>query len=183
MAPGEYLLDVRINSREIPQQTIRYIADPANSHKSIACLTPQQLELLALKEEALTHIHPINATCYDISHLPGVALNNSAGVLDITVPQAWMKYSDPDWTPPERWDNGVAGLIFLTTASQDRPRITNRVAIIIALCPAMGRLVLTSAHGVFVASIRPITLQIIIMGVSTGIRSMLIALYRCRLQN
>ncbi|HEP1058596.1 TPA: fimbria/pilus outer membrane usher protein [Klebsiella aerogenes] len=112
VAPGEYLLDVRINSQEIPQQTIRYIADPANSHKSMACLTAQQLELLALKEEALTHIHAISATCYDISHLPGVALNNSAGVLDITVPQAWMKYTDPDWTPPERWDNGVAGLIF-----------------------------------------------------------------------
>lgn len=97
---------------EIPQQSIRYIVDPANSHKSMACLTPQQLELLALKEEALTYIHPISATCYDISRLPGVVLNNSAGVLDITVPQAWMKYTDPDWTPPERWDNGVAGLIF-----------------------------------------------------------------------
>ncbi len=59
VAPGEYLLDVRINSQEIPQQSIRYIADPANSHKSMACLTPQQLELLALKEEALTHIHPL----------------------------------------------------------------------------------------------------------------------------
>lgn len=112
VTPGEYLLDVRINSQEIPQQSIRYIVDPANSHKSMACLTPQQLELLALKEEALTYIHPISATCYDISRLPGVALNNSAGVLDITVPQAWMKYTDPDWTPPERWDNGVAGLIF-----------------------------------------------------------------------
>ena len=112
VTPGEYLLDVRINSQEIPQQSIRYIVDPANPHKSMACLTPQQLELLALKEEALAYIHPISATCYDISRLPGVALNNSAGVLDIIVPQAWMKYTDPDWTPPERWDNGVAGLIF-----------------------------------------------------------------------
>ena len=112
VTPGEYLLDVRINSQEIPQQSIRYIVDPANPHKSMACLTPQQLELLALKEEALTYIHPISAACYDISRLPGVVLNNSAGVLDITVPQAWMKYTDPDWTPPERWDNGVAGLIF-----------------------------------------------------------------------
>lgn len=112
VTPGEYLLDVRINSQEIPQQSIRYIVDPANPHKSMACLTPQQLELLALKEEALAYIHPISAACYDISRLPGVALNNSAGVLDIIVPQAWMKYTDPDWTPPERWDHGVAGLIF-----------------------------------------------------------------------
>lgn len=54
---------------EIPQQSIRYIVDPANPHKSMACLTPQQLELLALKEEALAYIHPISATCYDISRL------------------------------------------------------------------------------------------------------------------
>lgn len=43
VTPGEYLLDVRINSQEIPQQSIRYIVDPANPHKSMACLTPQQL--------------------------------------------------------------------------------------------------------------------------------------------
>jgi outer membrane usher protein FimD/PapC len=24
----------------------------------------------------------------------------------------WMKYTDPNWTPPERWDNGITGLIF-----------------------------------------------------------------------
>lgn len=182
VTPGEYLLDVRINSREIPQQSIRYIVDPANPHKSMACLTPQQLELLALKEEALAYIHPISATCYDISRLPGVALNNSAGVLDIIVPQAWMKYTDPDWTPPERWDNGVAGLIFDYSVSGG-PHIMNRAAIVIALCLAMGRQVLTSARGDFVASIRPITLRMIIAAVSTGIRSMPIDRCRCRLQN
>lgn len=100
VTPGEYLLDVRINGQEIPQQSIRYITDPDNKHKSLACLSPLQLELLALKEDALAHIHPITATCHDISRLPGVVLNNSAGLLDITVPQAWMKYTDPDWTPP-----------------------------------------------------------------------------------
>lgn len=32
-------------------------------------------------------------------------------MLAITIPQAWMKYSDPDWTPPEQWDDGIPGLL------------------------------------------------------------------------
>jgi hypothetical protein len=49
--------------------------------------SPQQLELLALKEDALKYTRPLAENCLDISRLPGIALNNSAGVLDITVPQ------------------------------------------------------------------------------------------------
>lgn len=112
VAPGDYLLDVHINGQEIAQQQIHYITDVDHPHKTLACLTAEQLGLLALKEEALTYIQARSERCLDISHLPGIVLNNSAGVLDITIPQAWMKYSDPNWTPPERWDSGIAGLIF-----------------------------------------------------------------------
>lgn len=112
VAPGDYLLDVHINGQEIAQQQVRYISDVDHPHKTLACLSPQQLELLALKEDALKYTRPLAENCLDISRLPGIALNNSAGVLDITVPQAWMKYTDPNWTPPERWDNGITGLIF-----------------------------------------------------------------------
>lgn len=112
VAPGDYLLDVHINGQEIAQQQVRYISDVDHPHKTLVCLSPQQLELLALKEDALKYTRPLAENCLDISRLPGIALNNSAGVLDITVPQAWMKYTDPNWTPPERWDNGITGLIF-----------------------------------------------------------------------
>ncbi|EMB4324213.1 fimbria/pilus outer membrane usher protein [Pluralibacter gergoviae] len=112
VAPGTYLLDVRINGQEIPQQQITYIADPQNAHKTLVCFTPQQLALLALKDEVQPHIRTIAPDCLDISGIDGIRFSNAAGVLDITIPQAWMKYSDPDWTPPERWDNGVNGAIF-----------------------------------------------------------------------
>lgn len=112
VAPGNYLLDVRINGQEIAQQQIHYLTDPQHPHKTLPCLTPQQLELLALNEKALKYVTSLRERCIDLSHLPGIAFSNSAGTLDITVPQAWMKYNDPDWTPPERWDNGIPGIIF-----------------------------------------------------------------------
>lgn len=33
------------------------------------------------------------------------------GLLRIAVPQAWMKYSDPNWIPPEQWDEGIPGMM------------------------------------------------------------------------
>lgn len=112
VAPGRYLLDVRVNGQSLPQQQIDYVPDPKNPHATLVCLTAHQVSLLALKKEALAQVRTIAPDCLDVSPLPGVAFNNAAGTLDITLPQAWMTYSDPDWTPPERWDNGVNGAIF-----------------------------------------------------------------------
>ncbi len=110
--PGSYLLDVKVNNQPLPQQTITYIISPEDSKSSVACLSEDLVKSLALKEDALKKIKTINASCFDISTLPGTEINNHEGILDITIPQAWMKYSDPDWVPPERWDDGVNGLIF-----------------------------------------------------------------------
>ncbi|EMH4163955.1 fimbria/pilus outer membrane usher protein [Pluralibacter gergoviae] len=111
VAPGSYLLDVHVNGQPLPQQQIVYVADPHDAHKTRLCLTPQQVSLLALKKEALAQVQTLSPGCLDVSPLSGVMVNNAAGTLDLTIPQAWMTYSDPDWTPPERWDNGVAGAI------------------------------------------------------------------------
>ena len=75
-------------------------------------MTPEQVDFLALKKEAQEKINHVDPQCLDIKAIPCVELNNHEGILDITVPQAWMKYNDPDWVPPERWDDGVAGLVF-----------------------------------------------------------------------
>ncbi|MEX0634403.1 FimD/PapC N-terminal domain-containing protein [Serratia ureilytica] len=44
----------------------------------------------------------------------------SATVKQITIPQAWMKYSDPDWTPPEQWDDGIPGAAGLQSQRPNR---------------------------------------------------------------
>ena len=109
--PGTYLLDIFVNGQSLSQQKVTYIVDPNNSEKTLVCFTDGQIESLALKEDALKDIQKISADCSSISAIPGVKINNLEGKLDITIPQAWMKYSDPNWVPPERWDTGVSGIL------------------------------------------------------------------------
>lgn len=108
--PGEYLLDIKINGQAVGQQKVRYLASKDQKHTQ-ACINGEILARLALKEEAQQKVAQPFADCYDLLSLPGAKLSNYAGVLDITVPQAWMKYNDPNWTPPERWDQGIGGFL------------------------------------------------------------------------
>ncbi|HEY3982422.1 MAG TPA: fimbria/pilus outer membrane usher protein [Cedecea sp.] len=112
--PGEYLLDVKINDAMIGQRTIRFITDPQNPDASRACLPADLVGMMALKPEAAEKIRYWNGNqCVDISGIEGATVSNriGQGVLQITIPQAWMKYKDANWTPPEQWDRGIPGLL------------------------------------------------------------------------
>lgn len=111
VTPGSYLLNLRINNQSVSEQSVTYIESPKNPKNTIACLTPEQVNKLALKDLAREKINHLSESCLDIATIPGVEMNNHEGMLDITVPQAWMKYNDPDWVPPERWNNGIPGLL------------------------------------------------------------------------
>lgn len=108
---GEYLLDIKINGQAIGQKKVRYYATKDEIHTQ-ACINGEILSTLALKEEAKLKVEQPYPDCYNVLSIPGASLTNYAGTLDITVPQAWMKYNDPSWTPPERWDQGVGGVLF-----------------------------------------------------------------------
>ncbi|MTD28828.1 fimbria/pilus outer membrane usher protein [Erwinia sorbitola] len=111
VSPATYLLDLKINGKSFSQKKITYILSPENENISLACITHDLLNSLAIKDSALKLIRKIDENCLDITTIPSVRLENHGGILDITIPQAWMKYSDPDWVPPERWDHGVPGLL------------------------------------------------------------------------
>ena len=111
VAAGDYLLDIKINSQPIGQDKVHYALLP-DGKSTQACISQTVLDKLALKEEARLKVEQVSENCFVLQSLPGAKLSNYAGTLDITVPQAWMKYNDPNWTPPERWDNGIAGVIF-----------------------------------------------------------------------
>lgn len=111
VAAGDYLLDIKINSQPIGQDKVHYALLPDGKNTQ-ACISQAVLDKLALKEEARLKVEQLSENCFVLQSLPGAKLSNYAGTLDITVPQAWMKYNDPNWTPPERWDNGIAGVIF-----------------------------------------------------------------------
>lgn len=69
---------------------------------------------MALTDEAIAKIDSWHqGQCANLLALDGVIISNDIGngLLRIAVPQAWLKYSDPNWIPPEQWDVGVTGLM------------------------------------------------------------------------
>ncbi|WP_438801544.1 fimbria/pilus outer membrane usher protein [Candidatus Symbiopectobacterium endolongispinus] len=114
VTPGEYLLSIRINGREIQQTKVQFLPSGPNNNKPTACITPEIVNKLALTKEASRMIVLWNNDeCADLTPISGVKISNRIGMgdLDITIPQAWLRYSDTNWTPPEQWDEGINGVL------------------------------------------------------------------------
>lgn len=114
VTPGEYLLSIKINTREIHQQMVSYLPTGNNNNKPTVCLPSAMVEKLTLKKAAQEKIiFWNNGTCADLTTIPGVKVSNQIGMgsLNITIPQAWLKYSDSHWVPPEQWDHGINGAL------------------------------------------------------------------------
>ncbi|WP_336219537.1 outer membrane usher protein [Citrobacter amalonaticus] len=115
LMPGKYQLIIHVNKSELPEQTIEFLAPDDDPKGSEACLTPDVVKLLGLKESSLkaaTWWH--NNQCFDISSLKGVVIQPDLGngALYISVPQAYLEYTAENWDPPSRWDNGIPGILF-----------------------------------------------------------------------
>ncbi|MBP6861754.1 MAG: fimbria/pilus outer membrane usher protein [Neisseriaceae bacterium] len=112
--PGTYVLDVYINKRVVPQQRINYVSVAGNDKETIACLPVSIIPKMLLKDEVKGLIKiSEDGQCADVSAIEGVTLSTHLGeaALRVNVPQAWLKYSDPDWTPPELWEEGIPGVM------------------------------------------------------------------------
>lgn len=115
--PGDYPLTLNVNGSEIREVIVRFAAPENDPNGSVPCLTPEMTSLFGLKEEEvekLVWINSSNTKCLDESSLPGITAigDLSTGSLKISIPQAYLQYSAPNWDPPSRWDDGVAGIIF-----------------------------------------------------------------------
>lgn len=113
--PGNYNLLVSMNKQELSEQPVVFYASENDPKKSEACLSPQLVELLALKEDNLKKLTWWrDGECLDISSLPGLTVEGDLATssLHLSVPQAWLEYSEPDWDPPSRWEDGISGVLF-----------------------------------------------------------------------
>ncbi|PJE84128.1 outer membrane usher protein [Yersinia kristensenii] len=113
--PGSYNLLVSMNKQELSEQPIIFYASETDPKKSEACLSPQLIELLALKEDSFKKlVWSRGGECLDISSLPGLTVEGDLATssLHLSVPQAWLEYSEPDWDPPSRWEDGLPGVLF-----------------------------------------------------------------------
>lgn len=129
--PGTYLLDVYINKRVLPQQSVEYRAIAGEKNKSQACLPLSIIPKMLLKDEVRTLVKMTeDGQCADFSEIEGLTITGSLAeaAIRINVPQAWLKYDDPDWTPPELWDDGIPGVMvdYNLTARTSKPKDGDR---------------------------------------------------------
>ncbi|WP_376778788.1 outer membrane usher protein [Serratia fonticola] len=112
--PGEYSLLINVNQQELPEQTIPFYPTDKDPNVTEACLSAALVEQMGLKEEFTRDLawwH--NGQCLVIGSLEGMTARPELGsnTLYLSVPQAYLEYSSPDWDPPARWDNGIPGLL------------------------------------------------------------------------
>lgn len=115
--PGDYPLMLNVNGSDIREVTVTFTPPPDDPHGSMPCLTPEMVTLFGLKpdiSEELKWKTIGEQRCLDERSLPGMTATGDLGSasLKISVPQAYLEYSAPNWDPPSRWDEGVAGLLF-----------------------------------------------------------------------
>lgn len=112
--PGDYEFKIKINQNELEEQSITVYADDVDNKESKACLTPEIVKKLGFKED-VEQKFPLwhQNQCVDITALKGVEAHPdlSSGVLTISVPQAYVEYTDNNWVPSSMWDEGVPGLL------------------------------------------------------------------------
>lgn len=115
--PGEYPLTLNVNGTEIREVPVTFAPPAGDPQGSVPCLTPAMVDLFGLKsgmEEKLVWAGSGEGRCLDVTSLAGMtaAGDLGSGSLKVSLPQAYLEYSAPDWDPPSRWDDGVGGLLF-----------------------------------------------------------------------
>ena len=113
--PGAYTMVIHLNNSELPEQSISFYPADDDPKSSLACISPALVEQLGLKpdaQKALNWWH--DNQCLDIASLKGTEARGdlATATLYLSVPQAYLEYSSPDWDPPSRWDEGIPGLLF-----------------------------------------------------------------------
>lgn len=112
--PGRYNMTIHVNKQELSEQPVEFYADVNNAKGSEACISPEIVEQLGLKSDALPQIiWAREKQCLVVSDFPGMVVRGDLGTsaLYISVPQAYLEYTAEDWDPPSRWDNGILGLL------------------------------------------------------------------------
>lgn len=113
--PGSYNMVVRINKDDIPEQAINFYPPEDDPKASEACLSPALVEMLGLKSDAMKKLTWWrDGACLNTDSLRGMEVipDLSTSSLYLSIPQAYLEYSSPDWDPPSRWDEGIPGLMF-----------------------------------------------------------------------
>ncbi|MDN0089296.1 fimbria/pilus outer membrane usher protein [Yersinia nurmii] len=110
LAPGNYLVDIVVNNNYYKQQEINFVENTTHPQTQ-PCLPRSLINTFGLKQEYISSLP--EHSCLMPADLPGITARyyKNNGQLKITVPQSLLEYYDKNYTPPEQWDNGIAGLM------------------------------------------------------------------------
>lgn len=113
--PGKYNLQVQLNKQPLGEEhDIYWYASEHDAGKTYACLTPELVAQFGLKEYVAKNLQWIrDGKCLNPGQLEGIDIKAdlSQSALVISLPQAYLEYTNTDWDPPSRWDDGISGLI------------------------------------------------------------------------
>lgn len=115
--PGKYVMNVRVNKNDIPDQYIEWITPKNDPKGSIPCLTPTLVESIGFKDNVHDNLHWFRygeGKCLDLDSLSGIETRGDLGgaILYLSIPQVYLEYRAPNWDPPSLWDNGIPGVLF-----------------------------------------------------------------------
>lgn len=114
--PGDYTMTVMVNRQDLPgQQRVTFLAPPGDPKGSVACISPDMVDMMGFKPALLDELTWWNnGACLDLASLKGLEARGDIGkdALYLNVPQAYLQYNTPNWDPPSRWDEGIPGLLF-----------------------------------------------------------------------
>ncbi|AKG68219.1 Outer membrane usher protein papC precursor [Serratia fonticola] len=112
--PGTYDMVVRINKNDLPEQQIPFYALKDDPKGSRACITRALANELGFKEEVLAGLTWwYDGACLDENSVQGMEVRGdlSTNALYLSIPQAFLEYTDENWDPPSRWDEGILGVL------------------------------------------------------------------------
>ena len=113
--PGKYNLQVIVNQSVIAQdRVITYFVEEGDSN-TFPCLTPELVAMFGLKPDIIQTLQWINSgECLKPHQLESIETQTDLGTstLIVVIPQAYLEYTDKDWDPPSRWDEGISGVLF-----------------------------------------------------------------------
>jgi len=112
--PGTYSMVVYVNKNDLPEQQIPFYVPENNPNGSRACISPALANELGLKEDVLRGLNWWHeGECLDESSVHGIEVRGdlATNALYLNIPQAFLEYSDENWDPPSRWDDGIPGLL------------------------------------------------------------------------
>lgn len=120
--PGIYQMQLRLNGDSLGNEVSVpfYERTVAGELLPQACLSSSVVSRLGLTPKARGLLGVWHkGDCVDFSRLPGVQMqpDMAKSALNLSVPQAWLEYSDASWLPPSRWDNGIPALLLDYNAS------------------------------------------------------------------